>query len=158
MSKLSKRFLDLVFGSHDGLTALDIPYSAEKSIYEAIVSTAGASLLNTQVAGEVLGGHRLVNLINGELFYASSDSSSNIGKLYGMTTQAAELGTSCSVLICGDWTEFSWNWDVTKKLYLGTNGVIVQDPPSSGFILNIGLPITSISVSLRIESPIILLS
>lgn len=117
-------------------------------------SGTGASPVSVFIAGEALGGHRVVRTnASGEAIYASNtdpDSQS----ILGMTTGAAVLGDEVSVLRLGPITEPSWSWAPTAPVYLGTNGGLTQVYPGSGLIVIIGVALTATSMFVAPREPI----
>lgn len=116
---------------------------------------SGAILPKT--AGENLGGNRVVIIsTDGKAYYADRTNPEHTHKVLGITTGAVNIGESASIQTFGEMTEGSWNWDVTKPLFVGTNGLMTQTAPSSGFVLEIGVPLTPTSIFIDIGKPIIL--
>ena len=64
--------------------------------------------------------------------------------------------TQASVRVGGKMTEPSWNWDLDKFIYLGTNGLLTQTPPAAGFLLEMGWPINSTTILVDIKLPVLL--
>ena len=94
-----------------------------------------------RTAGEALGGHRVVaiNELN-QAVYASSDATRIP---VGITTGAAVSGAEATIQVSGELTEPSWNWDVTKPVFLGLSGLLTQTPPTAGTLAVIGFPTAS---------------
>jgi hypothetical protein len=53
-------------------------------------------------------------------------------------------------------TEPSWDWTPGLPLYVGPDGILVQSPPASGFIREIGLAVSPTSIVIRHMVPITL--
>ncbi|MBI3257875.1 MAG: hypothetical protein HYZ54_00085, partial [Ignavibacteriae bacterium] len=106
------------------------------------------------IASENLGGHRIVTV---EGYYASKDTSVDKFKILGMTTGAVSIGEAAQVITHGSITESSWNWTVGNPIFLSTNGLLTQTPPTSGFRMIIGIPQTSNTMFVDISEPIIII-
>ncbi len=102
-------------------------------------------------AGETLSGHRLVEIYEEKAYYADN-SSVNFGRKIGLTKNAAELDASVTVLFFGEITHSSWNFDLTKPVFLGTNGALTQTKPETGYLLVIGKPINTTKLFVNIEN------
>lgn len=108
----------------------------------------------TVVAAENLGGHRVVTL-NGN--YASKDNAAHKFTILGLTRGAATMGSPADVITFGLITEGSWNWTEGSPVFLATNGLLTQTPPTSGFRIIIGRPQTATTLFVDISEPIIIL-
>ena len=108
-------------------------------------------------AGEILSGHRMVVLENGELFYASKDVAAHATKVLGMTVGATVLGGIAAVQTGGEITEPSWAWTLDVPVWLSTNGLLSQVPPTLGFSLIVGFPISATKLLIRFSEPLFLI-
>lgn len=108
------------------------------------------------LCGEGIGGNRVVVFdADGKLYYASQSNPNHASKIAGVTLQA---GIADSVIVCqssGQMDEAGWTWNVSKPVYLSDNGLMTQVIPNSGFIIEIGIPITATSILIRIRMPIL---
>jgi hypothetical protein len=111
-------------------------------------------------AGSAIGGHRVVILNgDGQLTYASANDLTNIGRVIGITTMAADVGATCQVQNFDRLDEPSWNWDTTQSVYLGVDGLLTQQTPTlpdAKFSMVVGFPISSTSLFVNLREPIIL--
>lgn len=94
-------------------------------------------LVSPYVAAADLGGHRVVCAVPGGVDLASSDAADSAGAVIGLTTAAAAAGTPVSVVTHGPVVEPSWSF-VIGPVYLGLDGLLTQDPPTTGCVLRIG--------------------
>lgn len=107
-------------------------------------------------AGEPLSGQRVVIIgDDGLLYYADRSDLTHFNRVLGITTQAVIEGDKPIVRTGGTMTEVTWNWDLTKFLYLSTNGYLTQSAPSSGFLLQMGWPISATLIIVDIKEPMI---
>lgn len=110
----------------------------------------------TFTAGEPLSGQRAVRLAgSGTVRIASSDDISQAGLPIGVTTAAADEGADVPVMIVGAIDEPSWSFS-PGPVFLGLNGALVQAPPASGFVLQIGTALSATRLVVERFSPIIL--
>lgn len=135
----------------------------EPGFIKKLHSTGGSSsssdaLVKPFTAGEAVGGHRIVKIdSDGFVYYAdNTDLNESNDFAFGITTQSAALGDPVSVLLFGYLEEASWAWDLTKKLYLSTVGQITQIVPTAGFILDLGMPLSAVSILFAPKVPIVL--
>ena len=111
----------------------------------------------TKMAGESLGGHRAVYAASdGKVCYADSSVPLGLHRTLGITTGAVISGEPATVQTYGRLFESSWNWTVGTPVYLGTNGVLTQTCPTTGFIQELGFPIDSKTLFISISLPIVL--
>jgi len=117
---------------------------------------AGSSIVS-YTAGENLGGHKLVILNSMEkALYASGNNISHVNKIIGVTTGAAAVNTQAEIQTYGQLYEPSWNWDVSKPLFAGINGVLTQSLPASGFIQQVATVISPVKIFINIQPAIII--
>ncbi len=141
----------------------------DTTVHEVVIESAGiipgprgadglpGGLTLSYPAGEILSGHRMVVLENGELFYASKDISVHATKILGMTIGATVRGEIAAVQTGGELSEPSWAWILDVPVWLSTNGLLSQVPPTIGFSLIVGFPISSTKLFVRISEPLFLI-
>ena len=101
-------------------------------------------------AGSNLGGQRVIATdTSGVAQYA--DNLSLYKTVTGISKTAVSLGELVEVETFGIVSDPSWNWDVTKDIFLGQNGLIVQDVPITGAIVNLGHVVGPTSIFLNID-------
>lgn len=118
-------------------------------------ASGGENILLT--AGPAIGGHRIV-LVDGLLAagYASKDDLTHIGRVYGVTLNAAGAGEPVTVRTRGAIEELSWAWTPLAPVFLGVNGLLTQTVPTSGFQQVIGVAITATVLFVNPREPIVL--
>lgn len=110
----------------------------------------------TFTAGEPLSGQRAVRLAGSNTVrIASSDDISQAGLPIGVTTAAADEGADVTVMIVGTVDEPTWSFS-PGPVFLGLNGALVQIPPASGFVLQIGTALSATRLVVERSTPIIL--
>lgn len=122
--------------------------------YRTLLQTQTADVVQ-YTAGVSLGGHRIVVLDNSALaIYADSSTIGHLNKVLGITVGAVSAGGLASIQTSGEITELSWAWTLGAPIFLGLTGLMTQTPPTSGFSLVIGFPITSTKIFINIREPL----
>jgi hypothetical protein len=117
----------------------------------------GAVELMTKVAGESLGGHRVIIIdSDNKVYYADRTNPVHMYKVVGITRGAVNSGDNVEIQTYGLMTELSWNWTAGQPLFLDTNGLLTQTPPTNGFLLIIAEALTSTDIFISIKNPIVL--
>jgi len=89
------------------------------------------------VAAAAIGGQRVIATDDqGLAVYA--DNLTRYKTVIGISTGAAVQGAVVTVKPFGRLEDSSWNWNPAKGLFLGQNGLIVQDVPDNGVIVSLG--------------------
>jgi hypothetical protein len=109
----------------------------------------------TRIAGETLGGHRLVWINNNQAFYASADEVS-AELVSGITTGAVSSGALATIQSSGEIEEPSWSW-AEGVVYLGLNGQLTQTPPTTHVNTEIGVALAATKLLVRVQRAIYLL-
>ena len=111
----------------------------------------------TRNASVSIGGQRLViGTTSGELAYADNTNIAHLGRVLGLSLNAATAGDSINVLLFG-YTEFSgWSWNTSLPIYASTNGLLTQSAPTTGFSQIVATPETATKIYLRLREPIAL--
>jgi len=109
------------------------------------------------ICGEAIGGSRVVVYgSDSKMHYADCQDLTHANKILGITLQAGVADEVIILQAFGQISDSSWTWDVTKAIWLGSNGLLTQTIPSSGFIIKIGEPSSQTSFIVRIKMPIVL--
>jgi hypothetical protein len=110
-----------------------------------------------RVANADLGGHRaVISNLDGTIDYADSSNLLHLGKLLGIIVQAVLQGEEVDV-IRGGLLEFEgWNWDVDLPVYLAENGLLTQNPATSGFSQIVGFAQSPTGLFVNLREPILL--
>jgi hypothetical protein len=112
------------------------------------------------IAGVNLSGQRLIRVdaTTGKAIYADNLTLADAGNVIGVSTGAAALNATVTVLAFGEMSESYWTWTPGAALYVGANGVITETPPESPALFSqcIGFAIAATAIFINIEIPIIL--
>ena len=110
----------------------------------------------TMVASIVISIHKAVIPDGtGGVIYADQSITSQTGKTMGISLNNALEGADVEVIVSGEVDEPTWNW-LPGEVYLGVNGALTQEPPTSGILQVVGVALTATRLSVGIQLPILL--
>ena len=114
-----------------------------------------AGVVIRRIAAIALGGHRVVAFnSSGELIYADKDTASQVKDVAGITIGAVSLGGSATVLKHGPLVELSWSWTPKQPIYCGSNGVLTQTVPTSGWARQVAFAETATKIFVELQEPV----
>lgn len=121
---------------------------------ETIVVNSSTSALNSfiQVATRDLGGLRV---LLADQSYADQSNINSYGKVIGLSKGAVVTGGLLEIVTASELDGFTGLIPNTQ-VYLGLNGLITQTVPTSGFIQQLGVALTSTSILVNISLPLLL--
>ena len=90
----------------------------------------------------------------GAVWPADPDVESDVLALLGVTVSAAVAGQPVNVQRMGHIDDEAWQLQPGKRVFLGRQGRLTQDPPQGGYDVLIGTAITSTRLLLNIQDPI----
>jgi hypothetical protein len=117
---------------------------------------SGALSSYSYITGEALGGHRGIVIDNNIAYYADNTNLNHINKPMGISSNASISGGEITVIFFGEMEESSWSWDITKPIWISTNGLLTQTPPEIGFSCIIAMPITTTKIFVEKQEILIL--
>lgn len=106
-----------------------------------------------------IGGHRVVIREGDSASYATNENLQHGMKVLGITENASDAGGTLSVVRSGKMTEPSWNFDTSKPVFLGVNGLLTQVPPTypaAAFSLILGFPLSATEIFVSLREPLTL--
>jgi hypothetical protein len=110
----------------------------------------------TMAAGYNLSGHRIVTINSeGAAIYADKDIHASLLNILGMTTGAVLAGENATIIPAGEIAEPSWTFDTSLPVYLNNNGLLTQALPTTGAIMQVGVPMSATKMLIDIKMPII---
>ena len=119
-----------------------------------IPGPAGDGSTITKTATVAIGGHRVVIASGASgAAIADKDTPDHMHRVIGITKGAAGSGNQIEIAGAGEMTEPSWTWSV-GPVWLGSNGLLTQTPPTTGFLLMIGTAIAPTVLMIKIGAPI----
>lgn len=90
------------------------------------------------------------------LRYADCSDASQAFQVLGLLTMAVSSGGAIPILVGGLFSDDAWNWDTTRPIFLGTAGLLTQNFPKTGFLLQVARAITPKQIHFEIQEPVIL--
>lgn len=101
-------------------------------------SGSSGGLVDTYIAGAVLGGDRVVMLNGGLLYYYDPTVLANYGKIVGISKNAALVGETVKVTELGLHNNPGWGLTPDSIYYATTAGNITITPPTTGITQVVG--------------------
>lgn len=103
------------------------------------------------IAAVPISGHRAVATnSNGQFIYADKDTPAHAQCTIGITQGAANAGDMATAIALGPIIEPTWNWTPQGLIFLGSNGVLTQTAPTTGFVLILGKAITPTQIFVHV--------
>lgn len=95
------------------------------------------------VAGEALGGHRVVRLGgDGKAWLADQSNVLHCLSVLGLTTSAAASGDTAQVVSSGALEEPSWDWTPSAAIFLTGSGLLSHVEPTTGPKIVVGYAVS----------------
>jgi len=116
---------------------------------------SGASATISYMAGTNLSGGIAVILSSSTAIAANSTTLAHAGKVVGITTGAVLIGNPATIQASGELEGFS-GLTINSKVYLQSNGTITSTIPTTGFIQQVGVALTTTKVLINIQPSLIL--
>ena len=108
------------------------------------------------VAGESLGGQRVVAIgPGGTVIYANAQLDHS-KKVIGVTTKSVNSGETVTVQTSGVMVDSGWTFTPGATLYLGINSLLSATPPTTGFVKVMGIAVAATEIVLQMQSSIVL--
>lgn len=112
----------------------------------------------TRTTGMALGGHRVVTSDDdGKLVYADKGMFSDVTRAFWLTTSAWGVGELADVIAFGMVEEFSWTWTPGELIFLNSNGLMTQIPPTEldgEFLVVVAKAVTDVEIFFDPSPPI----
>lgn len=133
-------------------TELEVVMPCHITINEA-AENSGESLICELEAAETVNTNRVVGVdINGQIFHADKDSLDDALDIVGVTRQSGTIGQLVEVVKFGKLSGASLA-QPGDNFWLGNDGVLLTNPPSTGDWLFIGTQLASGDILIRIGEP-----
>lgn len=126
-------------------------------VYENVIekTTVTDARIFTGIAGETLGGGKLVYYSSGAFYLYDSNNTDLADRVFGLTVGAASINQNVDVQISGIFTEVGLGLTPDENYYAGINGLITNDPSPYAVCTLIGVAIDSDNLKLSIQQSII---
>lgn len=90
----------------------------------------------------------------GAVWPADPDVEGDVLALLGVTVSAAEGGQPINVQRMGHIDDAAWQLEPGKRVFLGRQGRLTQEPPQAGYDVLIGMAVSPTRLLLNIQDPI----
>lgn len=122
---------------------------------DTLVVNTGSVIPNVlrQLATRDIGGLRV---LLADQSYADQSDETSFGKVIGISKGAVVTGEWLDIITSSELNGFT-GLTPNELIYLGSNGLITQTVPTSGYIQQLGVALTSTSILVNISLPVQLL-
>lgn len=104
-------------------------------------------------AGETISALRVVYELHGQVFLLDQADATHIDLLLGIAITSGDVGDTIIVQRAGTLDDANWTW-TADPVYLGSNGMITQVAPTTGFRVRLGASPMPTRINLDISEPI----
>ena len=116
----------------------------------------GSQIKAVFIAGENLGGQRVVKISQGKVYYFDQSDILNAGHLLGITNQAASINENIDVILSGVINNPGWNLTQDGIYFADINGLITLTPSSSGISQRVGTALDSDNLKIEFSEQLII--
>jgi len=106
------------------------------------------------VAGENLSGQTLVYVQDGAAYKFNPNDETLLGRLFGITTNAALAGDDVLIKTSGVYEVQGFNLIPNQQYFAGPDGALVSNPEGLLIVQSVGISVTPDSIKLNFLSPI----
>lgn len=107
-------------------------------------------------AASVLSALRVVYEVGGAVAPADPHDADQVGAVVGLAvTAASAAGTLVDIQTRGAVDDAGWNW-TDGPVFLGADGALTQTPPTAGWEVVVGWPLSPTRLNLTFDEPILL--
>ncbi len=106
-----------------------------------------------RLAGQNLSSGRAVVLEGNLAYYFDPLDSAHIGRLVGVTLNAALTGDTVNIQIAGEVTDAAFAFTADAPVFVGAAGVLTSATPTAGIIQPIGVAVAANKVVLHVITP-----
>lgn len=148
----------IVTSTSPEISVLESPADTFNLTFNANVSKM-AALKFDFTAGETISALKLVyvNIADGKIYVASSTAAFANAMVVGIATNASVSGGFVTVQLSGIIQDASWSWSANALLFCSSTGYVTNVAPAApGYRIKIAKAITSDTILLNIEEPILL--
>jgi hypothetical protein len=89
---------------------------------------------------------------------ADSSDIADAGLVIGIATNDAAVAETVQVRSAGYMTHAGWDWFAGEQIFVGVDGALTQVAPTTGFCQTVAVAVTSTTILVRINSPILVSS
>lgn len=93
---------------------------------------------------------------DGELTYPSSSSVITAGRCIGVTRTGAGIGEDAEIIPAGAFSSILWNWNINQPVFIGIDGALTQNLPTTGYVQEVGTAYSSTGLIVNIKQAYLL--
>jgi len=148
----------IAIGQSENITVTD-PSENITVVTDSVItineSGANEVLTTTSTALEPITALQVVASYETGLRVASSYNIDHIDRLYGIAISSGGIGDVITLVTFGEYTNVAFSFDITKALYLGDNGALIQseDLVNQIYSAKIATTLTSNKILVNIQEP-----
>lgn len=101
------------------------------------------------VSQTALGGGRVIGFYNQTYLYMDSTNILHLNTILGVSVHACQANSPLSIQTLGLFTEPSWGWLTNLPIFLSTEGLLTQTPPTSGFSVIIATAVSPTTIFIK---------
>jgi hypothetical protein len=131
-----------------------IGFAGDGSITTLEVGGGAAAPDISGPAEEALSALRVVTRDNGGVVYAELVPH-QAHRALGFLTSSVASGATAIAPTFGEFSDASWDWNMTKPIWLGAHGTLTQTPPASGYLRVVAAPISPTAILFEAQPPIL---
>lgn len=83
--------------------------------------------------------------------YIASPNDPVSREIIGISIASASAGSPADILYRGPMSYVGWNWVPGRPIYAGPNGIVTQTAPVNGYLVEVGVAISSDTMLIDIE-------
>lgn len=140
----------------DTIVITDTTFSIITSATQGPAGISGASATIVYIAGVDIGSNRGIVLDNLTAIYADNTITSQAGKFIGISINAVTQGSNVIIQTSGEIDGFS-GLTPNSKIYLQANGVLTSTIPTSGFIQQVGIALSTTKLLINIQPSLVII-
>lgn len=107
------------------------------------------------IAGENIGAQRIVAVnAAGKAVYADAQNPAHAKCVVGITTASVLASEELSVQVAGKMSDSGWSFTPGAALFLGSNSLLSEIPPSTGFVKIMGFSVAPTQAVIQMQSSI----
>lgn len=130
---------------------LENPSVINLQVNRDVVYMYGSFDITDYLSGEVLTAYKVVYVDNDKVYYADKDNAGSAATAMGVLVYGVEdINLATSIRSVGELSIPTATFDLTKRIYLGDAGALVQTPPTTGTFLEVGFPVTTTKMFVKI--------
>lgn len=109
----------------------------------------------TGTAGENISGGKVVHIKDGKIYHFDPSDESLYGAAIGISNTSADVGTSVTITVTGNFVEVGLGLIPDTDYYAGAGGILITDPTGLKVTQLVGRSVDSNTIFINLQLPII---